>query len=326
MNAFAQPDRVGPTGQPISQPIAKQIARRCTRPITLAACALGLATLATGALAQAGAPAAPQGAAQAPQAGLLAPEVARAPANSLGMAFVRLPAGSFLMGSAEDDPGAWPAEKPQRRVRITRAFDLGTHEVTQAQWQALMGESAFAAPRSNPYYELPGMAARITHPQHPATVSWHDAQRFIARLNAREPGARYRLPTEAEWEYAARAGSTSAYFFGDDAALLPRYAWHGGDFASGGTHPVGTKQPSPWGLYDIYGNVWEWVQDGYAPHPASAQPASDDPQGPAQASQRTVKGGSWHASASSWRSAFRKGYAPDYRGISIGFRLLREVD
>ena len=267
-------------------------------------CALALGLLASAALAQ-------------PQP---------APANALGMQFVRVPTGSFWMGSADDDRAAHDVEKPRHRVTLSRAFDIATHEVTQAQWQAVMGEGAYTLkPRSNPFYELPGMAARITRPDHPAAVSWEDAQRFIARLNAREPGARYRLPTEAEWEYAARAGTDTAYSFGDSDAGLSAHAWHGEDFASGGTHPVGQKKPNPWGLYDVHGNVWEWVQDWYAPRHASNQPATD-PQGPASGSQRVVKGGSWHSTATSWRTAYRKGYAPDYRGISIGFRLVREIN
>lgn len=241
--------------------------------------------------------------------------------NDVGMTFVRIPAGSFLMGSPESDPEARDIEKPQHPVTITRPFWLGTFEVTQAQWRAVMGTSSFAPARSNPFYDLPGMAERLTASDHPATVSWHDAQAFIARLNAIEGGARYRLPTEAEWEYAARAGTRTAYSFGDDVGDLHRYAWYGEDFGSGSTHAVATKAPNPWGLHDVHGNVWEWVQDWYAPGYASA-PVTD-PTGPDSGSKRVVRGGSWHITASSWRTAFRRDYAPDYRGISIGFRVLR---
>lgn len=245
--------------------------------------------------------------------------------NSIGMEVVLIPAGSFQMGSPDSDQEARAFEKPQHRVTLSQAFYLARFEVTQAQWEAVMGASAYTLDRSNPYYGLPGMAERITRPDHPATVSWNDAQAFIARLNAREGHQRYRLPTEAEWEYAARAGTTTAYSFGDDAHQLGRHAWFGEDFQSGGTHPVGRKAPNSWGLYDVHGNVWEWVQDWFDPNYYARRPAVD-PKGPETGSRRVVRGGSWHASATSWRSAFRRDYEPNYRGISIGFRVAMSVE
>ena len=242
--------------------------------------------------------------------------------NSIGMEFVAIPAGIFLMGSPDADREAQPFEKPQHSVTISQPFYIGKFEVTQQQWEAVMGANPYTRDRSNPYYNLPGMAERITKPDHPATVSWNDAQEFIVRLNEREGGNRYRLPTEAEWEYAARAGTTTAYSFGDDRADLDRHAWVGGDFNSGGTHPVGQKAPNPWGLYDVHGNAWEWVQDWFDPN-YYASSAATDPTGPQQGTQRVVRGGSWHTTATSWRTAFRRDYEPDYRGISIGFRLVR---
>jgi formylglycine-generating enzyme required for sulfatase activity/ketosteroid isomerase-like protein len=243
----------------------------------------------------------------------------------IGISFVRIPAGSFMMGSGDDDRDAGAAEKPRHRVTITRPFYLARHEVTLTQWEAVMGNSPFNSRRSNPYYDLPGMAERLRKPSNPATVSWNDAQAFIQRLNEREGHRRYRLPTEAEWEYAARAGTTTTYSFGDDVQQLGRYAWYGEDFASGATHPVGQKLPNAWGLYDVHGNVWEWVQDRYSDAYYANSPASDPP-GPASGTSRTVRGGSWHVTSGSWRSAFRKPYDPDYRGISIGFRLLLEEE
>jgi formylglycine-generating enzyme required for sulfatase activity len=240
--------------------------------------------------------------------------------NSLGMGFVRIPAGSFQMGSGDDEHDALPNEKPRHAVTINRPFYLALHEVTQAQWEAVMGTSAYTLSRSNPFYGLPGMAERVRRPNNPVTVSWSDAQAFIERLNQREGGGRYRLPTEAEWEYAARAGTRTAYSFGDDAGLLSRYAWHGEDFATGSMHPVGQKLPNRWGLYDMHGNVWEWVQDWYADRYPGSAPMTD-PSGPATGSNKVVRGGSWHVTSGSWRSAVRKPYEPDYRGISIGFRL-----
>jgi formylglycine-generating enzyme required for sulfatase activity len=113
---------------------------------------------------------------------------------------------------------------------------------------------------------------------------------------------------------------TNPYSFGANASGLGRYAWHGEDFTRGGTHPIGQKLPNPWGLYDVHGNVWEWVQDKYSDN-SYAQSPSNDPKAPASGSQHVVRGGSWHQTATSWRSSFRKAYDPDYRGISIGFRL-----
>lgn len=245
--------------------------------------------------------------------------------NSIGVEFVRIPAGNFMMGSSESDREASASEKPRHPVTISRPFCLARFELTQAQWEAVMGGNPYTLSRSNPYYNLPGMAARITKPAHPATVSWNDAQDFIRRLNEKEAVAFYRLPTEAEWEYAARAGTATAYSFGDDASQLGRHAWHGENFATGGTHPVGQKPANPWGLHDIHGNVWEWVQDRYDPDYYASSPPGD-PQGPSSGNQRVVRGGSWHSTGDGWRSAFRRGYEADYRGISIGLRLVREID
>ena len=126
---------------------------------------------------------------------------------------------------------------------------------------------------------------------------------------------------------SARAGTTTAYSFGDDARQLSRYAWHGEDFASGSTHAVGQKEPNPWGLYDVHGNVWGWMQDWYSDSYYASSPTVD-PLGPATGSNRVVRGGGWHQTATSWRSAFRKPYPSDYRGISIGSdsRCLPSID
>jgi formylglycine-generating enzyme required for sulfatase activity len=245
---------------------------------------------------------------------------AKATTNSIGMEFVAIPAGSFLMGAA--DSGAYSSEKPQHKVAISKSFAIGKYEVTQEHWEAIMGSNPYTLDRSNPYYNLPGMKESITKPDHPATVSWNDAQEFIKRLNAKEGHNRYRLPTEAEWEYAARAGTTTAYSFGDDVRELGRYAWHGEDFSTGGSHPVGKKLPNPWGLHDVHGNAWEWVQDVYSDSYYKDSPAAD-PTGPASGNQHVVRGGSWHVTSTSWRSSFRKPYDADYRGISIGFRLVQ---
>lgn len=140
------------------------------------------------------------------------------------------------------------------------------------------------------------------------------------RLNARERGtAYYRLPTEAEWEYAARAGSTTAYSFGDSAGQLERYAWYD-DNAGGKTHPMGQLQPNAWGLYDIHGNVWEWVEDWKGSYPSGTV---TDPAGPSSGSGRVNRGGSWRGTARICRSAYRISVLPSSRDDNLGFRLLR---
>lgn len=128
------------------------------------------------------------------------------------------------------------------------------------------------------------------------------------------------IPTEAEWEYAARSGTSTVYSFGDDARQLGQYAWYAEDFITGSTHPVGQKTPNAWGLHDMHGNVWEWVQDWYDSGYYSRSP-TDNPTGPSSGLHRVVRGGSWHQTGDGWRSSARRDYPPDYRGISIGFRV-----
>ncbi|MCI0526115.1 MAG: formylglycine-generating enzyme family protein, partial [Nitrospira sp.] len=158
-------------------------------------------------------------------------------------------------------------------------------------------------------------------------VSWEDVQEFIRELNTQEGGKLYRLPTEAEWEYAARAGSTSKYVFGDEETQLDQYAWY--RYNSGGkTHPVGQLKPNTWGFYDMYGNVWEWVSDLYHKD-YYAQSPDTDPQGPADSSHqkpdRVARGGGWLSDARFCRSASR-GVAPGVRRGHVGFRLVRIVE
>ncbi len=222
--------------------------------------------------------------------------------NTIGMAFVYIPAGTFRMGSADGEPD----ERPVHQVTLSRPFYMGKYEVTQAQWQKVMG--------SNPSF----FQGDLRHPVE--SVWWTDVQEFIRKLNAMEGKTLYRLPTEAEWEYAARAGTATAYSFGDDASKLGQYAWYK-DNAGGRTHPVGQLQPNPWGLYDIHGNVWEWVQDWYGRYPAEAV---IDPQGPPSGTHRLRRGCGWNNLARYCRTANRYSVV-GFRDDFIGVRLVRTL-
>jgi len=245
-------------------------------------------------------------------------EAARGPlptiTNSIGMRMALVPAGEFLMGSANSDSDASSDEKPQHRVRITKPFYLGICEVTQAEYQWVMG--------TNPS-EFKADGGQLPVEQ----VSWNDAQEFCRKLSAlpeeRQAGVVYRLPTEAEWEYACRAGTTSRYAFDEPEESLVNYAWYKTNSDSK-THPVGTLKPNAWGLYDMHGNVWEWCQDWYDAEYYGTSPI-DDPRGPAEGSDRVNRGGSWYYDASHCRSAYRSRLGPGYRRDFRGFRLVRTV-
>lgn len=228
-----------------------------------------------------------------------------------GSGFVRIPAGEFLMGAnnGNDD------EKPAHRVRIRQSFEMSKFEVTQAQWEAVMSRppEAHSRPGSrtanvNPsYFKGPNLPVE--------NVSWDEVQQFLRALNARDREHEYRLPTEAEWEYACRAGQE------DTVDKLEAEAWYRGN-ASGQTHPVGQKQPNAWGLFDMRGNVWEWVQDWYDPNYYKSSPATD-PAGPPDASYRVYRGGSWYSGATDCRAAMRGFDLPANHYYSLGFRLVR---
>ncbi len=224
--------------------------------------------------------------------------------NSIGMQMVLIPAGEFDMGDDSGDSD----ERPVHRVRITRPFYLGTTEVTQAQYEQVMGE--------NPGYFT-------GDPRRPVEqASWDDAQEFCRRLSQKE-GKEYRLPTEAEWEYACRAGTTTRFSFGDDEARLGDYAWYD-DNSGNSTHPVGQKRPNPWGLYDMHGNVWEWCADRYAEDYYAESPP-DDPVGPSSGLVRVLRGGSWNYGPNYARSADRSRYTPVLRFANDGFRAARTL-
>jgi len=185
---------------------------------------------------------------------------------------------------------------------------MQTTEVTQGQWQAVMG--------NNPsYFNNCGEDCPVEQ------VSWNDAQEFIRRLNQKESVSGYRLPTEAEWEYAERAGTNTVYSFGDSDSQLSNYAWYAGN-SGGKTHPVAQKNSNSWGLYDMHGNAWEWYQDWYGSYPTGSV---TDPKGPSSGSYRVHRGGSWRSRARGCRSANRYFSTPDFRDDNLGFRLSRDV-
>ena len=246
----------------------------------------------------------------------LAPTLQADLGGGVSLDFVLIRPGTFQMG-ASDEP-------PIRQATVSAAFYLGKHEVTQAQWERVMG--------TNP--------AQFKGAQNPVdSVSWKDVRDFLVRLNARER-ATYRLPTEVEWEYACRAGTTTAYFWGD--SFDGEYAWAStnstgpvpagaakpvkgnggqdeGSVRYNAPQPVGTRRPNPWGLYDLSGNLWEWCQDRVAiPDPDEGEQAD-------LTTCRVLRGGSWNHPSLFCRSAQRFSYPPTERSCILGFRLVREV-
>ena len=217
---------------------------------------------------------------------------------------VVIPAGSFVMGSEKN-----ASEQPRHKVEV-RSFLIGKTEVTQKQWVNLMG--------SNPSrFSACGPECPVEN------ISWVDVQQFIAKLN-QKTGKKYRLPSESEWEYSARAGVTTEWSFGNDSYLLDKYSWFGGN-SGGKPHEVGQKLPNAFGLLDMHGNVWEWTQDCWhenyvgAPTDGSAWITSCSDNG------RVIRGGSWIGSAPFSRLAYRYGYDPDTPNYTGGFRLARDL-
>ena len=282
------------------------------------------------------------------------PQPKRDLTNSIGMRLVRIEPGTFLMGSPDTDKDAFDDEKPQHRVRITRPFYLGVHEVTRGQFRRFVDDTGYQTEaekdgkggwgwnedakkfEQNPKYTWlnPGFEQTDEHPV--VNVSWNDAVAFAEWLSRKE-GVTYRLPTEAEWEYACRAGTTTKYCSGDDPEGLAAVA----NIADGTaktkypdwstiaaqdgfiyTAPVGRYNPNAWGLFDMHGNVWEWCSDGYAADYYKRSPV-DDPPGPDGASDRVIRGGGWGYEPRRARSAYRGRFAPGYRSYNLGFRLAR---
>ena len=229
------------------------------------------------------------------------PEAGKTLEKSIGMKLLLIPAGEFQMGSPESDADAYEDEKPQHLVRITQPFYLGVTEVTQEQYERVMGTNPSNFKGSQLPVEM---------------VSWEEAVEFCRKLSAKE-GRPYRLPTEAEWEYACRAGSRTKWSFGDDASSLGEYAWYTSNLGST-THPVGEKKPNAWGLYDMHGNVYEWCSDWHGEY---ASTAVSDPSGATAGSSRVYRGGSWGSVPGSCRSATRSYGTPGSRYASLGFRV-----
>jgi formylglycine-generating enzyme required for sulfatase activity len=281
--------------------------------------------------------------------------------NSIGMSLVLIPPGEFDMGSTPEEvaryleigkktnqPKWWfdtiSGEGPQHRVKITRPFYLGMYQVTQVEYEKVMGVnpsaftehqmdlSGFSPPLSEEIASVrPDYRKRATGmntSRHPVdSVSWDDATEFCRRLSAmpaeRAAGRVYHLPTEAEWEYACRAGTTTRWYCGDDEAALREFTWLG-EIAHGMTHPVGEKKPNAWGLYDMHGNVYQWCADRFSKDYYQQSPPSD-PAGPRAGSARVMRGGTWLFPASRGRSASRVPYGAVLRNHAFGFRVVADT-
>ncbi len=226
--------------------------------------------------------------------------------NGMTMEFALIPAGEFTINSPSDREAEDSNASPPRTVRISKPFYMSVYEVTQEQHEKVTG--------TNP--------SRFKGPRRPVeTVSWRDAQRFCRELSSID-GGRYRLATEAEWEYACRAGTTTAYYWGDD--FDDRYGWAITN-SKGATHEVGTQLPNAWGLHDMAGNAAEWCQDWYGQYdPNSAEQV--DPKGPSEGVYRILRGGSWGHTRASCRSAHRNWHTPDHTYDDCGIRIVLELE
>jgi formylglycine-generating enzyme len=232
--------------------------------------------------------------------------------NDLGMAFVWIEPGTFMMGSPKSEPGRWDIET-LHQVTLTQGYYMQTTPVTQRQWRAVMKKRPSR-------FKNNGDQCPVEQ------VSWDRAQKFIQKLNKRRDRITYCLPTEAQWEYAARAGTSTSFHVGDQ--LSTDQANYNGKYPMEGrqqgenrekTVPVGSFAPNAWGLYDIHGNVWEWCQDWYGVYPSG--PVTD-PEGPSSGTRRILRGGSWNSRARDCRSAYRLALSPEScRNGCLGLRL-----
>ena len=244
--------------------------------------------------------------------------------NIIGMKLVLIPKGKLMMGSPPDEKGS---EEDERRheVTISRDYHLGIHEVTQAQYKKIMGKNPShfqgdAVAERHP--ETNRVVKEVDSANHPVEqVSWEDAVEFCQRLSAlpeeKKAGRVYRLPSEAEWEYACRAGSQMAYSFGSDEKSLVNFGWYDSN-SKGMTHAVGLKKANAWGLYDMHGNDFEWCADWYGEYPKAY---ATDPRGPEDGWARALRGGSWFDGAVDCRSALRGWKVRSLLDRTIGFRV-----
>jgi formylglycine-generating enzyme required for sulfatase activity len=230
------------------------------------------------------------------------------------------------MGSPDNEKDR-SSNETQHKVTLSRPFYMGKYEVTQSEWKKVIGKEPWK-----------GEDYTKENPRHAAThVSWEDCQEFLKKLSGlgaprQDKGGHgvpaLRLPTEAQWEYACRSGTTTRFYFGEDenSRLLKDYAWfndNAWDVGKKYSHPVGQKKPNAWGLYDMHGNVWEWCQDWYGEYPKGSV-TNTDPAGPTSGGFRVFRGGSWNNSSGSCRSAFRW-FRPSIRFFYLGFRVAFQV-
>jgi formylglycine-generating enzyme required for sulfatase activity len=253
--------------------------------------------------------------------------------NSIGMEFIFVPGGRFKMGSPEKEPGRYGNEGPQHEVQITRPFYLGKYEVRVSEFREFVKATNYKTQTEarggswvwkkdkfvrDPeiFWYRPGFSQADNHPV--ACISWKDAMEYCKWLGSKT-GHVYRLPTEAEWEYACRAGSQEAYSFGPDGRGLEKHGWFL-DNAGGKTHPVGQKKPNAWGFYDMHGNVWELCQDWLGNYASSFVV---DPTGVPSGLTRVIRGGGWGTRPQDSRCAVRKDSTPADASNRNGFRLVR---
>lgn len=228
--------------------------------------------------------------------------------SSTGMEFILIPAGEFDMGSDSEDKVSSDSKSLAHRVTIRNPFYMGRSPVTQKQWKRIMG--------NNPSH-FKGDVRPVE------MVSWYQVQEFVRRLNEKEGTEKYRLPSEAEWEYGCKAGTRTNYFFGDYESKLNEYAWYAENSGSK-THSIGQKKPNRWGLYDTHGNVWEWVKDSWHEN-SDKSPSDGRAREDGYSPDRVSRGGSWFCNAELCRSGSRLRRDPESLFSNLGFRLLREL-
>jgi formylglycine-generating enzyme required for sulfatase activity len=239
--------------------------------------------------------------------------------RSIDMKFVWIPAGEFVMGSSPKEKGHCSNEGPQRKVTISKGFWLGQTPVTQRQYVRIMGNNPSLFNKDHDEFTRLPQHQPFFDERPVEQVSWNDAIGFCQTLS-RKMYEEYSLPTEAQWEYACRAGTTTAYCFGDNISQLEKYAWYL-DNSNGTTKRVGYREPNAWNLYDMLGNVNEWCQDWYQDNYNGLD--NVDPQGPSCGTSRVLRGGCFLSNAAGCRAAFRDCGTPEYIGpANTGFRII----